>query len=303
MSVLAPPIIPIGNRILASSVTYRRNKVLYDYAIADLALLSAASKEFPYSRKTAPFRKEQFDASANPGEQTLTSWWLRSQSSFHNGAGITFMEPAADDEVMTSFAHSVGVDPWTEGKMTLLKQATLKKSASADVLVMGAIDGSTDVYFHATAATLFRETAAASAAVTWGGAGTIVSLANDGQNYLAADATGIYRGTLAGGAGSLLWNTGNANVVIGWAKQRLVAGIGASVYELVGGAPPTLPTALYTHPSSSWKWTAIAEGTAAIFLAGYNGSESSIYKFVLTSAGAMPTMSSGIVAAKMPHGE
>ena len=99
-----------------------------------------------------------------------------------------------------------------------------------------------------------------------------------------------------------MWNTGNANVVIGWAKQRLVAGIGASVYELTGTGP-TLPTALYTHPSSSWKWTAIAEGAGAIFLAGYNGAESAIYKFVLTSAGAMPTLSSGVLAAKLPTGE
>lgn len=56
--VSSPPVIPLGQRILSSALSYRRSKVLYDWAIGDLALLSATSKEFPYSRQTAPFRKE-----------------------------------------------------------------------------------------------------------------------------------------------------------------------------------------------------------------------------------------------------
>jgi hypothetical protein len=302
MSLISEPIIPLGQRVLASSVSYRRNKVLYDYALADLALLTATSKEYPYVRQTAPFRKDQFDNSSNPGEQTLTQWWLRSQSSFHSGAGIMFQEPASDDEVMTSFAESAGIDPWTPGEISLLRQAVLKNASAVDTLVMGAVDGSTDVFFQAEGTALHRETSGGTGAVTWGGSGTIVSLTNDGERYYAADSTGIYRGTLAGGAGSLLWNTGNANVTIAWAKQRLVAGIGPSIYELVTGGP-TLPTALYTHPSTTWRWTSIADGSGAIYAAGYNGSESAIYKFVLSTAGVMPTLTSGIVAAKLPVGE
>jgi hypothetical protein len=81
---------------------------------------------------------------------------------------------------------------------------------------------------------------------------------------------GIYKGTLAGGVGSLVWNTGDAAVVIQWAKQRLVAGIAASVYELTGSGP-TLPTPLYTHPNADWTWTSITEGPSAIYFAGYAG--------------------------------
>lgn len=302
MTIVGGPVIPLGSRILGSTVSYRRNKVLYDYAIADLALLSAVSKEFPFTRQTAPFRKDQFDASANPGEQTLTNWWLRSQSSFHQGTGIKFMEPMADTEVANAFADSVGVDPWTPGQLTLLKQTTLKNGSAVDTLVMGAIDGTTDIFMQAEGNALARETAGGSAAVTWGGANTIVSLTNDGANYFAADSVGIYKGTLAGGAGALVYNTGSANTTIGWMKQRLVAGIGAAIYELVA-AGPGLPAALYTHPSPAWKWTSLAEGPGAIYAAGYNGSESAIYKFVLSTTGVMPTLTSGIVAAKMPTGE
>lgn len=302
MTLVDRPIHALGTRTLAAATSYRRSGVLYDYSIADIPLLAATSKQFPYSRVTAPFRKEQFDNSTNPGEQTLSAWWLRSQSSFHEGAGIKFMEPASNDEVMNAFAVSSGVDPWTPGQLTLLKSTTQKKSAGADVLVMGAIDGSTDIFFHASGTALSRETAAGTAAVTWGGAGTILALANDGTSYYAADATGIYKGTLAGGAGALVYNTGSSPVVLGWAKQRLVACVGRAIYELTA-AGPALPTALYTHPSTGWTWTSITEGSPAIFAAGYAGGESAIYKFALSSAGAMPTLTSGVIACRLPTGE
>lgn len=212
------------------------------------------------------------------------------------------MEPASNDEVMNAFRDSVGVDPWTPGELTLLKATALKNASAGDLLLLGAIDGTTDVFFQAEGATLARETASGSAAVTWGGAGTILALASDGTNYYAADSTGIYKGTLAGGAGTLAYNTGSSPVVLSWAKQRLVACVGRAVYELTA-AGPALPTALYTHPSTNWTWTSITEGPTAIYMAGYAGGQSAIYKFQLTTSGVMPTLTSGVVAASLPTGE
>jgi hypothetical protein len=91
---------------------------------------------------------------------------------------------------------------------------------------------------------------------------------------------------------------------MGWVKQRLVAGIGTSIYELTGAlGTTTLPTAIYTHPNTGWEWTSISEGGSAIYAAGYAGGTSAIYKFVLSTAGVMPTLTSGIVAAQLPIGE
>ena len=58
-------------------------------------------------------------------------------------------------------------------------------------------------------------------------------------------------------------------------------GGGPSVYELVGGTPPTLPTPLFTHPNAAWEWTSFAEGPAAIYAAGRAGGSSQIYRFGL----------------------
>jgi hypothetical protein len=101
------------------------------------------------------------------------------------------------------------------------------------------------------------------------------------------------------------YNTGSEKVVLAWVKQRLVAGIGASIYELTNakGSSHALPTATYTHPNADWTWSSISEGGSAIYAAGYLGGNSAIYKFTLSTAGVMPTLTSGIVAAQLPIGE
>jgi hypothetical protein len=82
-----------------------------------------------------------------------------------------------------------------------------------------------------------------------------------------------------------------------------MAGINNSVYELVGGTPPTLPTAKYVHPNTDWQWTAFADSPAGILAAGYSGDESAVFLFALDTQGAAPTLTSGVIAASLPTGE
>ena len=91
-------------------------------------------------------------------------------------------------------------------------------------------------------------------------------------------------------------------MVIEYTKERIVACINEKVYEISPSAT-TLPTAVYTHPVSDFVFTSITSSGAAIYVAGYSGAQSAIYKFTLTTAGAMPTLTSAITAAEMPVGE
>lgn len=93
----------------------------YDIAFNSIGFFDATTAEQPYRRQTAPYRKEQQDNSIEPGEQSLTGWWLRSQSSFHFGAGSKFYEPAQDQNLRFKFESSEGVDVWTAGEVKLLK--------------------------------------------------------------------------------------------------------------------------------------------------------------------------------------
>jgi hypothetical protein len=293
--------------IVSSSSTWQNTNESYDVAVGGLPFFYAISDARPYIRQTAPFRKEQSDIGAEPGEQSLTGWWLRSQSSFHNGTGIKFYDPSAGETVNYRFADSDNVDVWTKGQVTLLKETTNTVSTGIYKLISG-VSGTTDVAIsYIPGSTTLKDIINdASTLTTYATtASAIVDVVTNGTTLFVANATRIYYQTIgATGALNNHYSTGDAKVKMGWVKQRLVAGIGTSIYELTGAlGTTTLPTAIYTHPNTGWEWTSISEGGSAIYAAGYAGGTSAIYKFVLSTAGVMPTLTSGIVAAQLPIGE
>ena len=295
--------------IVSSTSTWQNTNESYDVAVGGLPFFYAINDERPYIRQTAPFNKEQQDTSAEPGEQSLTGWWLRSQSSFHNGTGIKFYDPSAGESVSHRFTDSDNVDVWTKGQVTLLKETTNTVSSGIYKLISG-VSGTTDVAIsYIPGSTTLKDIISdASTLTTYATtASGIVDVVTDGTTLFVANATRIYYQTIgATGALNDHYSTGSALVKMGWVKQRLVAGIGTSIYELTGAlGTTTLPAALYTHPNTGWEWTSISEGGSAIYAAGYAGGNSAIYKFVVTTAaaGSMPTLTSGIVAAQLPIGE
>ena len=80
----------------STTPSFELTDTAYDVVIDDIPFIINVSNQNPYRRETAQYRKDQFDNSAEPGEQSLTGWWLRSQTSWHNGAGIEYYEPGTD---------------------------------------------------------------------------------------------------------------------------------------------------------------------------------------------------------------
>ncbi len=109
----------VGNP--GTSGFWTNNAEDYDVAFGGIPFFIAPTDQNPYQRETAPYRKEQFDNSREPGEQSLTGWWLRSQSSFHGGAGIKFYDPSAGESIGYRYFNSEGVNPWVKGQVSLLK--------------------------------------------------------------------------------------------------------------------------------------------------------------------------------------
>jgi hypothetical protein len=93
-----------------------------------------------------------------------------------------------------------------------------------------------------------------------------------------------------------------ANATMEYVKERIVMCADNKVYEFAPSAT-AMPTAVYTHPSSTHVYTSVAASGAAIYVAGYNGIQSTIIKFTLNASGVMPTLTSAITAAEMPVGE
>jgi hypothetical protein len=110
-----------------------------------MPFIYAVSDARPYIRQTAPYKKDQFDSNKEPGEQSLTGWWIRSQSSFHSGTGIKFYDPDGGEVTAHRFADSSNVDVFTKGQVTLLKQtAALTGVTSGIYKLISIVDGSTD---------------------------------------------------------------------------------------------------------------------------------------------------------------
>jgi hypothetical protein len=75
-----------------------------------------------------------------------------------------------------------------------------------------------------------------------------------------------------------------------------------SIYEFSTSAT-SLPSPIYTHPGGDYIFTSITASGPAIYVSGYSGIHSSIFKFTLATNGTMPTLTSAQVAAEMPSGE
>lgn len=282
------------------------NSTQYDVAIGGVPFLSAVSDQRPYVRQTAAVQKQQFDSSRDAGEQTLDQFWLRSQTSWHRGAGITFYEPGTDELTPYRFAESQGVNVWTQGEVSLLKRTTkvgpVSPGQSAYATTARLSDG-TDVSMTVENGTVRRRTATGVTSLTGVTAETPVATA--GSYALVGAGTSIYRAAISGAAFAPLW-TGAAELPVPfWAKSRIIAAVGPSLYELTmaGGTWPT--DAVFTHPDSEWTWTAVAEAPSAILVAGHGGGNGAVFRLALEDApsGQTPKLSQAYQVAELPPGE
>jgi hypothetical protein len=299
----------------AGATNFSSTGEAYDIAIAGLPFFLMNSDDSPYRRVTAQYRKQQIDQSREPGEQTLTGWWLRSQSSFHLGAGIKFFEPIQEESLRFQYTESKGIDVWTRGQATLLYDTANFYAGAAPAQLIGVNDGTNDCIYVTDGSALKKiTTGGTSTTISQAGTpSTIYSLTTDGSNYYFINGTKVHKGSVgASPADSEIYNTpGVTRATIRYVKQRLILAIGNVLYELNANATSSaaLPTALYTHPNTNWVWSSIAEGPQAIYVSGYdpNGTSSSVFKITLDATVpnslGFPTLSVPTVVIDMPEGE
>jgi hypothetical protein len=299
----------------AGATNYSATGVNYDMAIAGQPFFIAASDDSPYRRVTAKYRKEQYDQTREAGEQSLTGWWFRSQSTFHLGAGIKYFEPAQDESLRFQYTESKGVDVFTKGQVTLLNSTASFYSGAAAAQLIGVNDGTDDCIFFTDGTALKKQASSAGSPTTISQAGTpstIYSLTTNGSSYYFINGTHVHKGSVgATPADAEIYNATVTRATIRYVKQRLIAAIGPTIYELDATRTSStgLPTAFFTHPNSSWVWSSISEGPGAIYISGYdpNGTSSSVFKIVLdvTSSNSLgfPTLETPTVIIDLPEGE
>jgi len=318
--------------VVSSTSIWQNTDIAYDIAIGGLPFILATNNERPYGRRTAPFKKDQFDSTNEPGEQSLTGWWIRSQMSFHGGSGIKFFDPATNDENgHYRFADSKGLDVWTKGEVSLLKNVTPGHVTTGPIAASGipqqhmrSIKWSTF-----TGALLHDEYDVDKIKVTDpsnpvhfidynAGVGVypVFSICDDGTNaYWSTNVTSagtkftVFGKPLTGDATNTAdqfkifdISTTVSNSVIDYVKHRLVVCADNKVYECAAAAAST-PNLLYTNPSTTHTYTSITASGTSIYISGYNGPQSTIEKYTLNTTGSMPVLSSAVIAAELPVGE
>ncbi len=314
--------------IVSTSTYWQNTSDSYDVAVGGQPFFYAISDARPYTRQTAPYNKDKFDNSAEPGEQSLTGWWLRSQSSFHGGTGIKFYDPSAGEITAHRFTDSKNVNVWTKGEATLLKDVSvghvtthpidtnngrslqqlrsIKWGTTNGVLLHDGYD--VDKIDSSGVETHYIDYNA-------GADDKVYGICDDGVNaFWVTNDTGP-SGKLEVNKKLLTEDSTTAatqmftaagitvtNAVMEYVKDRIVMAANNKIYEFSSSAS-SLPTAVYTHSDTSIVFTSITESGAAIYVAGYSGIQSFIFKFTLNTAGVMPTLTTAITAAEMPVGE
>ena len=310
--------------VVSSTSLWQNTEVAYDVAVGGLPFIYAINDSRPYIRQTAPFRKDQFDNGTEPGEQSLTGWWIRSQMSFHSGSGINFYDPATTDENgHYRFHESKGLDVWTKGEVTLLKNVTERHEMTGTLASNESVQQHVrSIKWSATSGVLIHDEydvdkIAVDGTVTHfidynsGADSPVYAICDDGTfaYWITNTATKktVYKKALtltSSDANTKMFDEIGAitNASMEYVKDRIVLCADNKVYEFATSAT-AMPTAVYTHPTATHVYTSVTASGPAIYIAGYNGIQSTIQKFTLSSAGVMPTLTSAVVAAEMPVGE
>ena len=326
-----------------TSQYYDPDTYAFDVAVGGLPFLYNITDAIPYRRSTARWKYERVDQAREPGEQTLDSGlWVRSQTSWHLGAGIEFQEALEGNPDLLRFRYytSTGINPWNIGELSLLKDTsklynvTSTSTTARTIALSATLNGTDNVIAVNCTATSTSSSAVRVSKVTSAGTATtvltgadisaeILAAETDGSSLYLATADYIYDIDLTAGSPTLhshyhIASIASASAVtLKYVKNRVIAGITfasgstiAGVYELPfsgghAGAASNLSSitaiANTTTVPIGWKWTGIADGRGAIYLSGYAGDKSAIFK--VQPDATTGNLGAAISVADIPLGE
>jgi len=280
--------------------------------VPDVFPIAINGRPYMLDMKTGQFTRQydarvrdSVDQSTEPGESALNpqGLWRRSQSSWHYGAGQQYSDTA--DAESYRFYSSKGVDPWTRGRLSLLRDTTNVYPTAGTNLYAVTADGR--LYGTDGQNVKYTTDFVTVTTVTGTAASNLYSITSDGYNVFYSYANGDIDQTNAGVSTSSAYITGIEAGVLEYVRGRLmVAGQGVDKRKIwnittAAGSSANNPTALYTHPNTNWTWVGFAAGQNYIYCAGYAGNTSIIYKTQIKADGTsldIPT-----AAAELPLGE
>lgn len=302
--------LPAGLSERSTALASLSNKIKFDLDVNDVRFQLKPMGESPYIRQSVPVQKQQQDTSKEPGEQSLEGYWIRSQNSWHRGAGINFYEPGAEPETEYRFAESSGVDVWTKGQISALNKMTLNTASAGNCYIQDAGDG----HFAITSDT---------AVLGWIGGSIAIGAPAAGYNgrwYFFGTDKRVKVGQAAVADPLIgVWNDKRSAVIaknatimpqVWYLKDRLIVSHGVNLFEVPLNATTAVdlssPTAAaYAPADSGITWLDAAEGPSAIYLGYTDGARDGVVRFTLqdAAAGQTPKLSQAYRVLELPAGE
>lgn len=281
--------------------------VAYDWLIDGNPFLFWPSEEDPYIRDTKEDVKDQFDSSREAGEQSFGYWWLRSQASYHGGAGQLYLDTEQDDATRLRYYLSNYVDPFTTlGQFSVnegFSRQTVSRRASALVTWNGVPRLATASATDNTVTVADIPDLTSPDEIELGSTGVCQAICSDGENLYVAVNDKVWRIDSSEATTDCGDVTFTGPVTIGFAKGRVILTTGPEVYEIDPSGGTASYTATYTHPSDNWRYTAIADGPNGIYLAGYLGPLSELALMTVQDAGDGLELSQPVVQLRTPPSE
>jgi hypothetical protein len=307
------PII-LSQSIPTALVKYKREDFAATYAIGNTPWLSAASDQNRISRITTTYQKERIDQGSSAGENSLSNWWLRSATSWNNGAGERYYD--ATDSDLYRFYESSNVDVWEPGQLTLLKATTNLSTASVKNPVT--VDNGT-FYIEDSTLKFYNQTTNASTSITLPTAGNIpYCITSDGTYCIVAATEGIYDVDTSGNV-RILWLKPTYVAAewfpqtISYVKERIIVAaregtVEVGIYEV--GRAYTTPTPRLNASNESWETAntatvvnSITEFNSAVIVGYTQGVVSRVLSFGIDEASPLAALKDPIVIAELPRGE
>lgn len=306
------PII-LSQSIPTALVKYKREDFAASYAIGNTPWLSGATDQNRISRITTTYQKERIDQGSSAGENSLSNWWLRSATSWHNGAGERYYD--ADSSDLYRFYESNNIDVWTQGELKLLKSTTNLSTASVSNPIT--VSGGT-FYIENSSLKFYNQTTNTSTSISLGAGVAPHKLTTDGIYAIVGATNGIYDVTTAG-AVRKLWDlptyAASSWTVqsIAYVKERIIVGAlegttEVGIYE--AGRAYTTPTPKLDSSHERWDTAntstvvnSITEFNSAVVVGYTQGVISRVLSFGIDQASPLAAIQDPIVIAELPRGE
>jgi len=247
--------------------------------------------------------RDSQDTSTAPGEAAINpgGLWRRGQDSWHFGAGQQYADTAGS--VDYQFYKSKGINPWVKGQVSLLNDTALNVGSGAPTTATKQLMCVAGGYIYVADGQSLKRASTVSGnwtTITTGAqAKDIGALCSDGTRVFIGYATDSVHVHDSAGTSISSHTTGSHTFTsLAYANGRIIGthtNIVMDVSSSGGG------TTFHTNRNSAMRFVGSAGGNGFIYIAGFAGDVSLIYKTTLTADSV--TLDQCSVAGQLPYGE